>query len=165
MYKPRSAKLVIVKSRISPASWEARVSKAKKDAKDLNRIVNRVDRGKTLNHAIEEVVPKSRRSWAIRNWHAYRREGMEALIDARLPRGQRLSPACVPIIESARLANPHVKIDEVLEILRDQRVGALPSRAIIEKHFRRADDRRRYAQGKNPKAEKVEGNRSRNLWG
>ncbi len=153
MYEPRSAQLVVVKSRISPASWKARVSKAKQDAKILNRIVNRVDRGETLNNAIGEVVPKSRRSWAIRNWRPYQSEGMEALIDSRLPRGQKLSPACGPIIESARSANPHLTVDEALAILRDQRVGALPSRPIIEKNFRRADDRRRYAEGKNPKAE------------
>jgi hypothetical protein len=39
-------------------------------------------------------------------------------------------------------------VDEVLGILQDQRVGALPLRSTIERHFRRADDRRRYDQSK-----------------
>lgn len=156
MYEPRSAKLIVVKSRLSPASWKARVDKAKKDDEALARILRRVARGETLNNAIGEVLPKSRRSWAIRNWRAYQSEGMEALIDSRLPRGQMLSPSCGPIIESARLANPHLTVDEALAILRDQRVGALPSRSIIEKHFRRVDDRRRYAQSKRSQTEEEE---------
>lgn len=155
VYEPRSPKLVVVKSRISHASWNARVDAAKKDAKVLDRIAKLVGRGESLNKAIREIVPESRRSWVVRNWRAYQRDGLEALIDARLPREQKLSPLCGPIIEAARLANPKVKVDEVLEILQGQRVGALPSRSNIEKHFRRADDRRRYAKSKQAADEEV----------
>ena len=148
VYEPRSPDLIVVKSRISPASWATRVETAKKGARVLDRIAKRVGRSESLNTAIDEEVPKSRRSWVVRNWRAYQREGLEALIDARLPRAQKLSPLCGPIIEAARLANPKVKVDEVFGILQDQRVGPLPSRSIIEKHFRRADERRRYAERK-----------------
>ncbi len=78
-----------------------------------------------------------------------------ALIDARVPRDQKISPMCGPIIEAARLANPQVAVERALEILRDQRVGALPSRSTIEKHFRRADDRKRYAERKGGAHEEV----------
>ncbi len=155
MYEPRSPELIVVKSRISPESWATRVEVAKQDARLLNRIGRRVGRGESLNNAIRHEVPRSRRSWVVRNWHTYQRDGLETLIDARVPRDLKISSMCGPIIEAARLANPELTVERALRILQDQRVGALPSHSTVKKHFRRADERRTYAEQKDGASEEV----------
>ena len=86
MDEPRSPQLVIVKSRLSPESWRARVEAAQKADALLARIAARVKQGDTLNEATAGEAPRSRRSWVMRHWKRWQKEGVEALIDARLPR-------------------------------------------------------------------------------
>ena len=86
MYEPRAARLAVVKSRISAESWRARVVAAQRGAAVLGVIATRVDAGAALDEAIRQEVPKPRRSWVIRHWASYRRDGFEALIDERVPR-------------------------------------------------------------------------------
>src|SRR5574341_1466908 len=155
MYEPISSKLAIVRSRISPESWAARVEAARVGAKVMEAIAARVEGGESLNKALKAVVSKSRRSWVIAHWQAFRREGLEALIDARVPREPALSRSCEGIIQGARAANPKVTVEEVLRILGEQRVPVLPSASTVKLHFARVDARQRYAAQKE-RAGKVE---------
>lgn len=155
MYEPSRPGLAVVKSRISAESWDARVGAAHRDAAVLGAISARVETGAALDEAIRQEVPKSRRSWVIRHWASYRREGFEALIDERVPREPRLAKESGPLIEAAREANPKVTAEEILGILQRQQVKVLPSASTIKKHFARVDDRRRYAKEKARAAEEI----------
>ena len=148
MYEPVLPRLLVVKSRISAESWEARVEAARRDAEVLGAIAARVDGGETLDGAIRQEVPRSRRSWVIRHLGSYRKEGFEGLIDERVPREPRLAKECGPLIEAAREANPKVTVEEILGILQRQKIQVLPSASTIKTHFRRVDGRRKYAEEK-----------------
>ena len=146
MYEPESPRLIVVKSRMSADSWGARVEAARKSEETFLLIASKVNGGTSLNEGILQEVPASRRSWVYRHWKKFREQGFEALIDARRPREAKLSRACGGLIEAARLANPKLTAEAALEILRDQKVGALPSVETIYKYFRRVDERRRYKE-------------------
>lgn len=137
----------MVRSRISAESWEARVAAARVDQVVLEAIGARVEAGSSLNEAIAAQVPNSRRSWVIRNWPRFRVDGLEALIDARVPREPKVAKESGPLIEAAREANPKVTANEVLEILR-KKVRVLPSVSTIKQAFARVDSRRSYAMKK-----------------
>ena len=114
------------------------------------------DQGLSLNQAIGEILPPSRRGWAIRHWMAYKRDGLEGLIDARLPREPKMTRACDDAVQVARLANPKVTIPEMLKILSDRKISPLPSASTLRRLFARVDDRRRYAEKKERKSAKEE---------
>jgi hypothetical protein len=154
-YEPRSPSLVIVKSRLSPKSWAARVEAAQQADALLRRIEARVNQGETLNEATAREAPRSRRSWVMGHWKRWKREGLEALIDARLPREPTVSRECESIIQAARQTDPTVSVGRVLEILKEQRIKVLPSESTIKRHFTRVDGRRKYAQRKAQAKEKV----------
>ena len=154
-YEPRCAPLVIVKSRLSARSWAARVEAAQQGEAVLRRIEARVEQGDTLNEATAREAPRARRSWVMRHWKRWKREGLEALIDARLPREPTVSRECESIIQAARQADATVSVARVLEILREQRIKVLPSESTIKRHFARVDRRRKYAQKKAQEREKV----------
>jgi hypothetical protein len=154
MFEPRLPKLAMVRSRISAESWEARVAAARVDELVLLAIRARVEEGSSLNEAIAAQVPSSRRSWVIRSWPRFRVDGLEALIDARVPREPKVAKESGPLIEAAREANPKVTVDELLEILR-KKVRVLPSASTIKQAFARVDSRRRYATKKAQAAEEV----------
>src|SRR5215210_3073851 len=141
MYEPSQPRLAVVMSRISADSWDARVEKARRDAAVLGAISARVKAGAALDEAIRQEVAASRRSWVIRHWASYRREGFEGLIDERVPREPKLAKESGPLIEAARRANATVTVDEVVSLLREQRVRVLPSASTIKKHFARVDGR------------------------
>jgi hypothetical protein len=155
MYEPTSTRLVVVKSRLSPQVWDARVEAARKDEVLIKDLIKQVRDGRHIEDAIKEMLPLNKRSWAYRRWTAYQRDGFEALIDARVPRTPRFSRRCMDIIQSARLANPQVTVDEVLKILQDRKVGQLPSEATIKRDFHKVDERRRYAEKKKEQQEKI----------
>ena len=100
-------------------------------------------------------MPKSRRSWVIRHWKSYCRDGFEGLIDERVPREPRLAKECGPLIEAAREANANVTVEEIVEILQRQKVRVLPSASTIKKHFARVDGRKGYAKRKARAAEEI----------
>lgn len=154
-YEPRSAPLVIVKSRLSARSWAARVEAAQQGEALLRRIEARVKQGDTLNEATAGEAPKSRRSWVMRHWKSWKREGLEALIDARLPREPTVSRECESIIQAARQTDPSVSVARVLEILKEQRIKVLPSESTIKRHFARVDKRRKYGEQKAQARESV----------
>jgi hypothetical protein len=154
-YEPRAAALLIVKSRLSPTSWSARVEAAQRGNELLKRIEARVKQGATLNEATAAEAPKSRRSWVMGHWRNWKQEGLEALIDARLPREPTLSRECEAIIQAARQADPAVSVARVLEILKEQRIKVLPSESTIKRHFARVDKRRKYAEQKAQAKEEV----------
>lgn len=153
MYEPSLPRLAVVRSRISSDSWDARVESARQQAAVLAAIATRVDAGTSLDEAIRQEVPTSRRSWVIRHWKSYRRDGFEGLIDERVPREPRLAKECGPLIEAAREANAKVTVEEVLKILQRQKVQVLPSASTIKKHFARVDGRQGYAKRKARAAE------------
>lgn len=146
--EPVAAELVRVKSRISAESWEQRVEQARRDEEPVRTILDLVAKGASLNEAIAEVLPANRRSWALRRIPAYREQGIEALIDARTPREPKVSSACAHAIQAARAVNPRITVEEVLEILRQQRITPLPSTSTIKREFSRVHERRKYAQKK-----------------
>lgn len=148
METPSLPRLIIAKSRLSPSAWDYRVDKARKAEEVMKAISERRAKGASLNQAIGELLPPSRRSWAIRHWSAYQRHGFEGLIDARLPREPKQMRACSDAVEVARLANPKVTVHDVLNILSDRRLRPLPSESTIRRVFTRVDDRRRYAEKK-----------------
>jgi len=155
MYTPDLPRLAVVRSRISPESWEARVAAARESAAVLTEIATRVDGGEMLNQVIREILPAARRSWVYRHWPAFRQEGFEALIDERVPREPKVAKECGRLIETARLANPGVTVGEVLKLLQEQKVRVLPSARTIQKHFARVDGRTRYAEKKERAAKAV----------
>lgn len=155
MYEPTLPRLAVVRSRISAESWEARVAAAREAATVLGAIAARVDAGAALDEGIRQEVAESRRSWVIRHWKSYRREGFEALIDERVPREPKVAKESGPLIEAAREANPKVTVEEVLRILQRQKVRVLPSRSTIKLHFARVDERLRYAKAKARAAEEL----------
>ena len=121
MYEPVSARLATVKSRISGASWEARVEAARADEVVLRAIEARVKGGLSLNAAIKKEVPSRRRSWVMHRWQSFQAEGLEALIDARVAREPKVARESGPLIEVVRAANPSVTAEEVTKILMKQR--------------------------------------------
>jgi hypothetical protein len=137
-----------VKSQLTAAAWEKRVAAAREDEKVVKQILELVKQGKTLNRAMEEVLPRERRSWALRRIPRYRKQGWEALIDARTPREPKVSVACRQVVQGAREAKADVSKEEVREILRRQGIKPLPSDATLKREFARVDGRRRYAQQK-----------------
>jgi len=156
MYEPTSPTLAVVKSRISPEGWDARVEAARRDEAAMVAIKARIEGGSSLNDAIRNAVASSRRSWVVRNWKGYLRDGFEALIDRRTPREPVVSRACAAVVQGARAADPKITVERVLEILRGQKCKDLPSHSTIRLHFARVDARGRYAKKKQDAAEKVE---------
>jgi len=156
MYEPTAPLLAVVKSRISPECWQARVEEARRGVGVMRKVARRVAKGLSLNEAIRRSVPARRRSWVIRNWRAWEREGFEALIDRRTPREPVLSRACEGIIQTARETDSEVTAERVLEILRGRKLKDLPSPSTIWLHFARVDARVRYAKKKAQAVEKVE---------
>jgi len=148
MDTPTLPRLIIAKSRLSPSTWDSRVAKARMTEETMKAIAGRRAQGRSLNQAIAEMLPPSRRGWAIRHWGAYQRDGFEGLIDARLPRERKQTRACEEVVQIARLVNPKVTVPEVLKILEASHVRPLPSESTIRRTFTRVDERRRYAQKK-----------------
>ena len=152
-YEPKSAKLQIVKSRISSSSWAARVKVARRDEQVLLQIIEEMDGGASENAAIAAVLPASRRSWAIHRLAQYREQGLECLIDSRTPREPTVTRACKGVLEAAREANPRLSVADAVAILQRQKVRQLPSESTIKRVFRQVDARRRYREKKTAKQE------------
>jgi hypothetical protein len=146
--EPTAPDLIRVKSRISDESWRRRVEQARNDEVEIKKIIAAEAKGMSLNRAIAKVLPASRRSWALRRIPAYKEQGFEALINARLPREPKVSVACRHAVRAAREANPRLTLDEALEILRKQRISPLPSESTIKREFARVKDRQQYARKK-----------------
>src|ERR1700737_3396207 len=154
MYQPRLVRNQILQSRLSEQAFEKRVRAARKASRTMKALERRIKKGKSLNQAIAEVLPESRRSWAIRNWPEYRTDGWEALIEGRRGREPKVTQECEDVVIAARLANPRIAMRAMTQILQDRKVTPLPSESVIKRIFTRADGRRRYAQRKAEPEEK-----------
>jgi len=108
MDTPTLPRLIIAKSRLSAATWCSRIERARAAEDLMNAIAKQRAGGMSLNQAISELFPSSRRGWAIRHWTAYQRHGFEGLIEARLPREPKQMRRCEEMVQVARLANPKV---------------------------------------------------------
>ena len=148
MDTPTLPRVIVAKSRLTPASWEKRVANARAAEEIVKSIAERCAQGVSLNQAIREKVSSSRRGWAMHHWVAYRRDGFEGLINARLPREPKRMRACEEAVAVARLANPQVTVAQMLSILAQRRILPLPSESTLRRLFRRVDDRRRDAKRK-----------------
>jgi len=144
-----------VKSRIATTSWEQRVEQARHDEVVLRQVLDQVESGRSLNGAMQALLPPSRRSWALRRIPRYREHGFEALINARTPREPVVSTASRQALQAARAANPRVTLKEALQILRAQGITPLPSDSTIKREFARVDERRKYAARKERAAREV----------
>lgn len=148
MYEPILMRNQVLQSRLSEEAFEKRVAKARKASRTMKALERRIEGGKSLNQAIEEVLPKSRRSWAIRNWPKYRTDGWEGLIQANRGREPNVTQECEDVVIAARLANPRITLEAMNQILQDRKVTPLPSEAVVKRIFTRADGRRRSAKKK-----------------
>jgi hypothetical protein len=137
--KGSAPELVRVKSRISADSWQQRVEQAQRAEASVRALLDEVAAGLSLNEAVAKVLPANR---AMRHVPAYRKRGFEALIDTRTPREPMVSRACAQVVQTAREMNPRVTVDEVLELLRKERISPLPSASTIKREFMRVDERR-----------------------
>jgi len=152
MDEPHSVKLRIVKSRISGAAWAARLEAARRDEQVLLAVLADVEQGLSVNEAIRQRLPGSRRSWAIHRLARYRQEGLEGLIDARTPREPTVSQECRLVLESAREANPKLTVDEAVAILERRKLESLPSHSTIRAIFKHVDARLRRSRRKAQRA-------------
>jgi hypothetical protein len=143
-----SLTLIAVRSRVTGATWQQRVEQAERDEIVIKRILTIEAKGLSLNEAIAKALPGNRRSWALRRIPRYRKEGFEALIDARTPREAEVSIACRQAVQAAREANSRLTVDEALKILRRQRITPLPSPSTIKREFARVKERGKYARRK-----------------
>jgi hypothetical protein len=134
-----------VKSRLSAASWEARVAEAQRAERTIKQLLATVERGASLNEAIAKHLPARRRGWALRQVGRYREEGFDGLIDTRMPREPRISGTCSDLLQGARQANPRLTVEEAEDILSVQGVVPMPSPRTIKREFMRADAKRRAA--------------------
>ncbi len=139
MCEPTRSELVIVKSRVSSESWEERARSARHDAELLAKVEKRFEAGDSLNAAIALVLPKSRRSWAIRHWPRYRESGWEGLVDLRLPREPRESKRIRAKIEALCANNPKLSLPDAVTALEAAKPDRpLPSPATLKRELRRA---------------------------
>src|SRR5438094_7443654 len=104
MYETESARLIVVKSRLSPEAWEERVREARKAERTMKAVQRRVERGMSVNKALAESVPPSKQSWGWRKWRAYEAQGWEGLIDGRKGREPKVTTECEDVVIAARLA-------------------------------------------------------------
>lgn len=129
-------------------TWQKRVEQARADEAMIKAILKHVAGGASLNMAVAKELPASRRSWAMRQVPAYRRRGLEALIDARIPREPKVSTRCREVVQAAREANPRLTTDQALGLLREHEVSPLPSTSTIKREFSKVDERKKYARRK-----------------
>jgi hypothetical protein len=125
---PSLPELLIVKSRLAPASWERRVQAAQLAAEALVPVLAEIDGGSSLNKAIASTLPASRRSWALRWLPRFRAHGVEGLVDRRLPRESSMTEGVRGAIEEAYREHPGVTVDKVVDHLLGKGVSCLPSR-------------------------------------
>lgn len=154
-YEPTSPVLQGVKSRVAIETWRRRVAEARDDEIVIKRVLDAVAACGSLNEAMATLLPRSRRSWALRRIPGYRERGFEALIESRTPREPKTSRACRQVVQAARTANPAVTLAEVMQILQQQKVTPLPSASTIKREFARVDDWRRYRERQQRAAGKV----------
>jgi hypothetical protein len=77
VYEPTSLPRIRVRSRVTDATWQARVGQATRDKVVIKRILAAEAKGRSLNEAIAKELPANRRRWALRRIPAYREQGFE----------------------------------------------------------------------------------------
>jgi hypothetical protein len=130
--KPSLPDLRVVKSRLAPKSWAQRVRSAQASAKTLDLVLAEVNEGSSLNQAITAKLPASRRSWAMRWLPRYKADGVEGLIDRRLPREPSMTAEVRTAIDAAYQGHPGVTAVDVVDQLQGKGVTRLPSRGRID---------------------------------
>jgi hypothetical protein len=157
MHEPKLPELVVLKSRLSPEVWAKRESAARQDEALMEALAAKIDgEGLSFNQAVRDVLPKGKRSWAVRRWPLWKKYGLDGLFDMRKPPSIQVTKACKELVFGARLANPRLTIDEALQVLLTGGVKALPSVSTIKRLMQAADARRRYRE-KTARGEEDEG--------
>ena len=142
-FAPTSARLRIVKSRLSEGSWHKRVAGAIRAEWVLLRIVGLRATGLSQNQAISHVLAKAQRSWGIHRLTRYAKHGIEGLFDMRLPRLKRDSGSTRQIVEETCRDCPDASSTEVLDALEGKQGGPLPSMPALKREVARARAGRR----------------------
>ncbi len=147
MHTPKLPELVVLKSRLCAEVW----AKRERDAQDAETLMEALEaklEGEAISfsQAVRETMEASKRSWAVRRWPRWKRDGIEGLFDMRQPPKAPMTRACQDLVTGARLANPGLTLDEALEMLTTAGLERLPSVSTVKRLFRSADDRRRYRQ-------------------
>lgn len=132
-----------MKSRLAPASWARRLQSAQTSAESLDLVLAEVKEGSSLNQAIITKLPVSRRSWAMRSLPRYRADGVEGLIDRRLPREPSMTTEVRTAIDAAYQAHPGVTAVDVVGQLQGKGVTCLPSHDRIDRELAGARARAR----------------------
>ncbi len=145
MYEPKLAELIVVQSRLSPAVWEARERAAREAEDKMLAIQAKMEgEGKSFSHAMDEVLPLSKRSWAMRMWKRWKNHGLDGLFDLRKPLPPQMPKVCQDLLTGARLGNPQLTVEEALQVLKAGGIRQLPSVSMVTRLLRNADARRRY---------------------
>jgi hypothetical protein len=108
---------------------------AQRSAESLELVLTEVNGGSSLNQAITAKLPPSRRSWAMRWLPRYRADGVEGLIDRRLPRESLMTAEVHAAIEAAYQGHPGVTAGDVVDQLHSNGVTCLPSRHRIDREL------------------------------
>lgn len=141
--------LVVLKSFLSPEVWKKREQAAREDEELMKALAAKIDsEDLSFNQAVGEVLPESKRSWAVRRWPRWKRYGLDGLFDMRQPARASVSKKCEELVVGARLGNSHLTVDEALKVLVEGGVKKLPSVSTIKRLMRNADARRSYYKRK-----------------
>ncbi len=149
MYEPSLPELVVLKSRLSPEVWAKREHDARQAEKLMKALAAKLEAGDmSFSEAVREVMPASKRSWAVRRWPKWKRHGLDGLFDLREPPKAPLSKRCEELIVGARLGNPRLTVDEALKVLVEGGIKKLPSASTVKRLIHNADCRRSYYKKK-----------------
>lgn len=140
MYQPIDKELQQIKNSISGLNWRRRVAKARALEKKVKAIGRHVERGESQEAAIRAEAKPSQRSKMLRLLRRYRQDGFEGLIDRRTPREHQLTKEEREVIETCRLVNPAISVEEIKGVLRRKfpQGPSVPSEATIKRVLREA---------------------------
>lgn len=145
MHEPKLPELVVLKSRLSPEVWTKRERAAREDEALMKALAAKIDgEGLSFNEAVRKVLPKEKRSWAVRRWPRWKMHGLDGLFDLRKPPKVRVTKACRDLVIGARVANPRLDVDGALQVLKAGGIKKLPSVSTVKRLMTQADARRRY---------------------
>lgn len=114
MYEPSDPALMRLKTKLVPASWDARVAEARAHAEVCKRLLALVDAGTSLGTAIREHGNgEPDPTWRDRV-ERFRAGGIEGLIDRRYVAGEeKVTPEVEMFIRGLKHANPDLTSEEV----------------------------------------------------
>jgi len=132
MDPPIDRELQQVCASLSPARWRQRVTKARALEKTIKAILRHIEQGQSQEEAIRVETDPSQRSKMLRLLQRYRAGGFEGLIDRRTPREREVTKEERDVIETSRMANPSIKVEQIQGVLQ-RRFSKSPSATTIKR--------------------------------